>query len=250
MIAKFIGIVKQQISFWRYQVTTYGPGHPEYRPAKIAKYEYLIRDFTELLKYLEAQEKDRPPAFADQPQPRFPDELSAPAIIRPAATPPPTQQNTQDDLSDLPPELLKELSDSAKGETDVLIKIIDGRGGTATLDEILIDLYRKHKEIGKRPLIANKLYRLSRRELCWSVPGRKGAYTTTKPDGIAETPSESDEGSDAATSEPSSKEQGVAGSPDRPLNPSPVGSTPTASTQLRRKLLSETSVPSPLRRRL
>ena len=51
---------------------------------------------------------------------------------------------------------------------------------------------------------------------------------------------ENDEGSDAATSEPSI-ESGVARLQEGPSKPSPVGSTPTTSTLMRRKLMSETS---------
>jgi hypothetical protein len=86
--------------------------------------------------------------------------------------------NSGDDLSDLPAELLKELSESFKGETNPIIKIINCRGGTASLDEILVDLYRRFGEIGRRQIIANKLYRLTQRNLCRAVPGRKGIYTT------------------------------------------------------------------------
>ena len=88
-----------------------------------------------------------------------------------------------DDLSDLPPELLKELSESFKGETDPLIRIINDRGGTASLDEILVDLFRRYREIGKRPIISNKLYRFSKRGLCAPVPGKKGFYTTDPDNG-------------------------------------------------------------------
>ena len=89
------------------------------------------------------------------------------------------QTPPKDDLSDLPPELLAELSERVKSETDPIIKIINDRGGTATLDEILIDLYRKHGELAKRTITNNKLNRLSRRSMVWSVPGKKGVYSTT-----------------------------------------------------------------------
>ncbi len=88
-----------------------------------------------------------------------------------------------DDLSDLPTELLNELSGRAvKGENDPLVQIIIDRGGTATIDEILIDLYRKHGQIGKRILVQNKLYRLSKHGAIWPTTGRKGVYTITPPE--------------------------------------------------------------------
>jgi hypothetical protein len=267
MVQKFSGIVKRQMDYWRYQVAHYGPDHPQYRPAKISKYEYLIQEFGELLRFLERLEQAEP---VDNPVPAISARVPAATVMFPPPAPSEPQDEeeeedeeeedeeededddeagdpTDDDLSDLPPELLKELSESFRGETDPLIKIIQGRGGTATLDEILIDLYRKYKDIGKRPIISNKLYRLSRRGLCWSVPGKKGTYTTTKPTDAAnaggeDSSSGNDEGPAAATAGPSI-ESGVARLPEGPSKPSPVGSTPTTSTLMRRRLLSETSAP-------
>lgn len=212
MLAKFIGIVKQQIEYWRYQVANFGPDHPRYRPAKIAKYEYLIRDFSELLAFLErqaAQEavenplslQERATTFFVSPQ-QAAAGRQAPEVVKEVSAAP---SNIPDDLADLPVELLNELSESIKGETDQLIKIINDRGGTATLDEILIDLWRKYKEIGKRPIVSNRLYRLSRRGLCWPLPGRKGVYTTTKPTSGNDTPQadDGDNGDVADTSQQS-----------------------------------------------
>ena len=127
--------------------------------------------------------------------------------------------------------MLSELSEGIKGETDQLIKIINGRGGIATLDEILIDLYRKYKEIGKRPIVSNKLYRLSRRGLCWPIPGKKGIYTTTKPTGGNDTPpTEDDEGPGTETPETSSSK--------------PEPAAKSASSKARRELFASTAIPS------
>lgn len=163
--------------------------------------------------------------------------------------PPSPVQEARDDLSDLPPELLEELSDSAKGETDSIIKVIEGRGGTATIDEILIDLYRKFKEIGKRPIVANKLYRLSRRGLCWSVAGKKGVYTTIEPVGSEEEEeieeeddSKNEEGPGGGTPEPSSIDHGGSRSPGSPSKAAPVGSSPTTSTKRRQDLFASTAI--------
>jgi hypothetical protein len=259
MLHKFKQIVKAQIDYWKYQITYFGPDHPRYRPAKIAKYEHLVRDFGELLAFLESIDSEKSvdnSASADQPAPygmfTMPKRAVAESRHSPPAPPTPieviaTVEEVPDDLSDLPPELLKELSESAKGETDQLITIINSRGGTANLDEILIDLWRKYKELGKRPLVSNKLYRLSRRGLCWSVPGKKGTYTTTKPANApddSDSDSEDDEGPDAATSGPSSEDMGAAGSPVGSPKSAPNGPTPFASTPIRRKLMSETSIPT------
>lgn len=237
---RFSGIVKRQLDYWRYQVTHYGPDHPRYRPAKIAKYEHLIREFSELSDYLDSLPDQVPvhnqpqatPAPYRQPRTRlgrigFEEVPQSPQAASPADLP--------DDLADLPPELLDELSDSIKGETDPLIKIINARGGTATLDEILIDLWRKYKEVGKRPIISNKLYRLSKRGLCWAVPGKKGIYSTTRPTSGNETPpADDDDAPDAGHKEPTSAKPETAQS----AAPAPK------SSKIRRELFASTAVPS------
>jgi hypothetical protein len=225
MLDKFVAVVKRQISYYEGQVTIFTPDHPRYRADKMALYKRIANELRELLSYLVSQ-RDRPTQA----------EMAAGTTERRIA---------QEDISDLPPELLAELSDAAKGEIDPIIQIIEGRGGTASLDEILIDLFRKHKEIGKRNIVSNKLYRLARRGLCWSVPGKKGFYTTTSVATGVESDNdfdiENNEGSDVSASEPS-KFMGVAGLPEGPSKPSPVGSTPTASTKRRQDLLAGAAI--------
>lgn len=256
MVQKFAPLVKRQIDYWLWQIAYFPPNHPRYRPSKVEKYRKLVDQFTPLLEHLNAEEgTDLKPETQHVPvrsaMRGAPDwqhqnnELEAP----PPEAPPPRSRApapAKDQLADLPPELLAELSGGAKAETDPLIQIINKRGGTASLDEILIDLYRVYGEVGKRTLIGNKLYRLGRRKLCWAIPGRKGIYTTTRPAGADDNANtfEDDEGPDAATSEPSI-ELGAAGSPaGSPNQAPPGGSTPLASTPFRRKLMSETSIPN------
>ena len=85
----------------------------------------------------------------------------------------------EDNLSDLPPELLAQLSGRVKkGQADPIVQIINDHGGIATLDDILIDLYRRHREISTRTLISNKLYRLGKQGFVKTIEGKKGVYTT------------------------------------------------------------------------
>ena len=79
-------------------------------------------------------------------------------------------------ISDLPEELLEELSVAKTDDLeDQLVTVINACNGEATLDQILVGLYRKFKIIQKRRFVQNKLYRM---EMVWSVPGKKGVYTT------------------------------------------------------------------------
>jgi len=87
-------------------------------------------------------------------------------------------------VHDLPAELLEELS-IGKGDEldDQLVTVINAYGGEASLDQILVGLYRKFKVTQKRRFLQNKLYRMP---MVWSVEGRKGIYTTIEPEHLAE----------------------------------------------------------------
>lgn len=81
---------------------------------------------------------------------------------------------------DLPPELLEELSIAKTDELeDQIVTVINAYDGEASLDQILVGLFRKFKVSQKRRFLQNKLYRMP---MVWSVGGRKGVYTTTEPD--------------------------------------------------------------------
>lgn len=82
-------------------------------------------------------------------------------------------------IHDLPAELLDELSISKSDELeDQLVTVINAYGGEASLDQVLVGLYRKFKVSQKRRFIQNKLYRM---DMIWSVDGKKGVYTTASP---------------------------------------------------------------------
>ena len=81
---------------------------------------------------------------------------------------------------ELPAELREELSVLKTDETeDQIVTAINAQGGTATLDQILVGIYRKFGVVQKRRFIQGKLYRM---EAVWPVDGRKGLYTTMKPE--------------------------------------------------------------------
>ena len=186
MAKKFTKIAMQQIKYVRNQVAEHGPRHRRYRSSETAKYERLIRELGELLLYLKRHDGGARSATVGRSHSRQQGESVGSRArngARSQSLELTMQQGDRYDLSDLPAELLEELSEEASRDVGhQLIGIIDGRGGTATLDEILIDLYRKYKKVGKRANVAKRLLFLSRRGLCRLVPGANGYYTTTKPD--------------------------------------------------------------------
>ena len=161
MIENFIALVKGQIRHYETQIDRFPPSNPRTRPGQVEMYRRLVNEHRDLLTYLDGQIKKTNGANKEAEK-TVDIEISA-----------------EGNLSDLPDELLAQLSGRVKkGQDDPLIKIINDHGGTATLDDILIDLYRRHGEIGTRNLISNKLYRLGKNGLVKAVEGKKGIYTT------------------------------------------------------------------------
>ncbi|MXW19632.1 MAG: hypothetical protein F4Y00_07750 [Bacteroidetes bacterium SB0662_bin_6] len=82
------------------------------------------------------------------------------------------------ELKDLPEELIKELSitESDRLEYDI-VNLIEQLGGVASIDRILIGFYNLSGKITKRQEINSRLYRMSKKMLIYSVPGRKGVYS-------------------------------------------------------------------------
>jgi hypothetical protein len=88
------------------------------------------------------------------------------------------------DLSDLPKELLAQLSVQRGDQLeDDILDVIESNGGTANVDQILIDLYRKTKKIHERRFIPNKLYRMGKAGAVYAIPKKRGVYSLDAPDG-------------------------------------------------------------------
>jgi len=86
------------------------------------------------------------------------------------------------DLSDLPPELLKELSGIRGDDREQqLYTIIKSADEEVELDTILIELFRRFKVVETRKFLQNKLWRMAQKGLIWIVPGKKGVYSATAP---------------------------------------------------------------------
>ena len=83
-----------------------------------------------------------------------------------------------EEVSDLPEELLKELSLSDADKSEYQIReLIEELGGIASLDRLIVEIYRKSGDITKRTTLTSRLYRMSQKGLVFSVPGRKGVYS-------------------------------------------------------------------------
>lgn len=86
------------------------------------------------------------------------------------------------DLSDLPPELIEQLNLSKVDELEQQVRdiIAAANGGEVGIDQLLIELYRRHKVLQERRFLLNKLYRMGNKGLIESVEGKKGVYRIPK----------------------------------------------------------------------
>ena len=83
------------------------------------------------------------------------------------------------EIEGLPDELVAELSISDSDKSDYnLIALIDEVGGMASLDRLLVELYKKTGEVIKRSNLNARLYRMIQKEMVFSVPGKKGVYSS------------------------------------------------------------------------
>lgn len=86
------------------------------------------------------------------------------------------------DLSDLPPELVKELTGIKVDDLEQqLFTVIKSGGDEVDLDAILIELFRRFQVVQTRKFLQNKLWRMAQKGIIYSVPGRKGVYTAKEP---------------------------------------------------------------------
>jgi hypothetical protein len=82
------------------------------------------------------------------------------------------------DLHDLPPELIAQLSISESDREEFqILNVMEEAGGTLSLDQLLIAVYRKSKEILERSKLNARLYRMTMKGTLFSVPSRKGVYS-------------------------------------------------------------------------
>ncbi|HRD45892.1 MAG TPA: hypothetical protein PLF78_05350 [Caulobacter sp.] len=83
------------------------------------------------------------------------------------------------DLSDLPDELLAQLSGVKTDELeDQIYAAVKAAGEEIELDRLLIELFRRHGDVHERRFLNNKCYRMVQKGLIHQVPGKKGVYTT------------------------------------------------------------------------
>jgi hypothetical protein len=94
-----------------------------------------------------------------------------------------------EDLAGLPEDLLAQLNITESDKLDAtIVETIQASGGTMLLDKLLIALYKRTGEVQQRGQLISRLYRLSKKGKVFSVPRKKGYYTTERPTVVEEAP--------------------------------------------------------------
>lgn len=85
-------------------------------------------------------------------------------------------------LEDLPPEIRDQLktANTDELENQILEVMKEDFEETASVDEILVGLYRRFERIEDREQLSRKLYRMTRKELIRALPKRRGIYAISE----------------------------------------------------------------------
>jgi len=157
ILDKHYHFVNEQIEFHLQSAKRYGTN--KYRSVKHLEtaetFKSLFEDMRQASEKLEAQAKTSEVAT---PQKQF--RLSL----------------TPEELEGLPEDLLNELSGADRTEY-LIINILEDSGGVASLDRLLVEIYRRTNEVTKRNTLTSRLYRMAQKNLVHSVPGKKGVYS-------------------------------------------------------------------------
>lgn len=131
---------------------------------KARRHRGILKRFEELLTKIEAINQE------------YPDHPNGKVTIRRIEA----IGNRLGNLDDLPEEIRNQLVSVQYDELETqILEVINERyGGIATIDEILVGLWREHNDVHPRDVLANKIYRMTRKEYLHSVAGRKGVYAT------------------------------------------------------------------------
>jgi hypothetical protein len=141
---------------------------------KVNRHRGILKRFEELLPKIEQLVGVAPPASIDVKEVKVGSRIG--------------------NIDDLPEEIRTQLVSFQMDELEaqILDLLNDSLDHVATIDEILVGLWRAHGAAHQRDQLANKIYRMTRKEQLFSVPGKKGVYSTI----AVEDPTEQKAGAD------------------------------------------------------
>jgi len=86
---------------------------------------------------------------------------------------------TYEDIDGAPEELLRELNLTDADKQDLLTEyIIAQAGGVLPLDKIMVELWKRTRQVPVRNTFTSRLFRMVGKGMIYNVPGKKGYYST------------------------------------------------------------------------
>lgn len=82
----------------------------------------------------------------------------------------------QKDIEGLPPELLAQLSKKAIAQTENPVLASIRQREIASIDQIMIDIYRSTGQVKKRQAVSMELFKLAKAGLIARIPKHQGVY--------------------------------------------------------------------------
>jgi len=166
ILAKHQALVNEHIAVQEKLARRFGPESKGANEFRYSLHQSNVERFKELAAALEEADRqlDAAPPLSSQP--------SAPPVLTLSLS----------EIADLPEELRQELSESAipdKLELAIL-GVLEERGGIASLDQILVGIFRKTAEVTKRTTLTSRLYRMTSKGSVHTVPNKKGVYSLRK----------------------------------------------------------------------
>jgi hypothetical protein len=168
-LAEFVPFVNKQVAVHQGKAKKLVSKEPSI--SKI--HAQLASQFDELRQAIEAAVLQPATPIESQSDVNLDDLLSSATAITPRA------------ISGLPPALIEQLQVSESDRINwTILEIIERTPEKMiALDILLIALYKVTGQIFDRTELGSRLYRLGRKDEVFSVPGRKGVYTTIKQSG-------------------------------------------------------------------
>lgn len=159
-LGEHISLVKEQLEFHERQAARYAadPNRSSRHQRTAERLGVLLEDLLEFQKWESAN-----PNWATPKTVELPKRLAL----------------TWEEVEGLPPEVLAELSISDSDRTEFnIIAAIRAMGSVASLDRIIVHMFKEHGDLQKRLPLNQRLYRMVQKELIFSVPGKKGVYSS------------------------------------------------------------------------
>jgi uncharacterized protein (DUF2384 family) len=158
ILSEHFNFVNDQITFHLGRMEQFSDS--SYRKSKHAETASMFRDLLDVMKKADELLETSERAIRDK----------RPKQLRLSLTP--------DDIDGLPDDLIDELSISGSDKVEfAILNVLEESGGIASLDQIIVGLYRQTEEIHKRTAITNRLYRMVQKGIVFSAQGKKGVYS-------------------------------------------------------------------------